>query len=556
MSSFITLFKYELKKQFSFSLNFKKHKFDVLGFFLSAIITLAIAGVFVYFLSIIGKSYVAIKINKVLDAKARAYELLNLLYIVILIPMIFICLENMRKTLCDKNDKKILLPLPVKEQTLFLSKFSVLLLKTYAIALVLVVIVNSIIYSAFFPAGIFWLTTFIVWLVFPIIVFMFACLFIVPYIKIINFIKNKYFLIFILLTVVLAIFVFLYALFLGMIQGYLETGQIKFLFNEEFINALNVMLKWFYPANCLAGIVLGQDLLRSILIVLGCVLVSGALIYLIASKLFHITLYKDDVSKVVCKKSTKLKRTPLLASLIRKEFVIIAREPNYIFSYLSIATIMPVLVYCCFALFESLIANMLGIQMSLALALFIMLVFGALTNTFCSTNISREGEFFQKIKTLPIKPTHVLLSKVISCSIVSLLSVLLTAIVLIAGTSLNFLDGLFCMALSSIFTISQILIATKMDLKCGKYGFAKVEIERRTSKTIAKVVAFGIVLAFITGFATLAIGLISKKILIASINLHVCFVYLVPLAISLIYAGISVWYYLNKLEKSYENIKM
>lgn len=556
MSAFLTLFKYELKKQFPISLNFKKHKFDVLGFLLSAIITVAIAGLFIYFLSVVGKSYVAIKINKVLDSKARVYELLNVLYVITLIPMIFICLENMRRTLCDKADKNVLLPLPVKEQTLFLSKFAVLLLKTYIMALVLIVPVNAIVYSAFLPSGIFWLTSFIVWLIFPTIVFMFACLFIVPYIKIFNFMKDKYILIFILLTVVLAIFVFLYSLFLGATQGYLETGQIKFLFNEEFINALKFMLNWFYPVNCLAGIVLCTDLLKSILVVVGCVVISALLIYFIATKLFHLTLYKDDVSKVVYKKSTKTKQLPVLLTLIKKEFLTIAREPKHIFSYLAIATIMPILVYCCFTLFESLILNMLGVNMSLPLALFIMLVFGVLTNTFCSTNISREGVFFQKIKTLPIKPANILFSKVIFCCMVSLLSVLLTAIVLIASTSLKFLDGMFCLLLSSIFAISQILLATKMDLKCAKYGFSKDQIERRSSKTIAKVVALGLLISFITGFATLALGLISDKLFISKFNLNVCFVYLVPLAISLIYVGLATWYYFHKIENSFESVKI
>ena len=556
MGAFLTLFKYELKKQFSISLNFKKHKFDVLGFLVSAIITLAIAAIFIYFLSIMGKSYVLIKINKVLDAKARAYELLNVLYICIMVPMIFLCLESTRKALCDKRDKNVLLPLPVKEQTLFLSKFCVLLLKTYIVALILIIPVNAIIYSAFLPSGLFWLTTFIVWLVFPIVVFMFNCIFIVPYIKIFNFIKDKYILIFVLLTILLALFVFLYTTFLGMLQGYLETGQIKFLFNETFINGLRFMLKWFYPVNCLAGIVLGMDLLKSILIVVACAIVSASLVYLVACKLFHITLYKDDVSRVVYKKNVSSKKLPLIHSLIRKEFISIAREPKHIFSYLTIAAIMPFLVYCCFTLFESLILNMLGLRVSLALALFIMLVFGTLTNTFCSTNISREEGFFYKLKTLPIKPNQILLSKVIFCSIVSLSSVILSSIVLIAGTSLKIYEGLFCLGVASIFTISQILLATKMDLKCGKYGFEKDQIEKRTSKVVAKVVGIGIIVSFITGFATLAVGLLSNKLFILSVNINSCFVYLIPLAISFIYAGLAIWYYMHKLENSFENIKV
>ena len=54
----------------------------------------------------------------------------------------------MRKTLNEKKDKDIFLRLPVKPQTLFISKISVLMIFNYILAFTLVVPINLIFYLA------------------------------------------------------------------------------------------------------------------------------------------------------------------------------------------------------------------------------------------------------------------------------------------------------------------------------------------------------------------------------------------------------------------------
>ena len=104
MSVFSTLVKYELKKQFPTGA--KKSKRDIAGFVLSFLITALIVGMFVAFMSIIAKNYVAIKVDKIFDPTARSYEILNLFYSGAIVIMTVICLEHMRRTLTDKTDKK------------------------------------------------------------------------------------------------------------------------------------------------------------------------------------------------------------------------------------------------------------------------------------------------------------------------------------------------------------------------------------------------------------------------------------------------------------------
>lgn len=553
MSTFSTLFKYELKKQFP--INFKKGKMDIVGFVLSFLITALIIGLFIFFMSIIAKNYVAIKVDKIFDPTARSYEILNLFYSAAILLMTFICLENMRKTLTDKSDKQTLLKLPVKQQSLFLSKFLVLLLQNYSISFLLVFAINSIIYIVSAQSAIFWLYTFLVWLALPIIVFLFASILIVPYLKIIELVKNRYILTFILLTILLCGLFVLYVLFLDVVQSYIQTGYIKFLFNEKFITTMQDLILFTYPANCLAGLMLGVDILKSVLVILGCVIVSAFLVYYVTKKLHYITFYKDEGKKFIFKKSKNVKALPVTLSLIKKEFISVSREPKYTFSYLVIATSMPIMAYSCYTLFETLIYNMIGLKIVFPLAVFIILIFSVLTNTFCSTNITREGIALLKQKTLPIKASKILNAKVYFCLIVSLLSVAVSSALLIFFTSLDIWSGLLCMLIGAMFSVSQILIASRLDLGSVNLSLTKVEIEKQSTRTITKVVSAGLTIALVVGVLTILFGLLSQGVFVgAGIVVNSCFTYLVPVLVCLGYFGLAIWYYYRNIQKAFDRV--
>ncbi len=552
--SFLTLFKYELKKQFLFK--FKKDKSDIVGSILSTLITLTVIGAFVLFLSVIAKNYVLVKMNKVLDIFGRAYELLNVFYSIILVALIFVGLENMRKTLTDNVDKKIMLRLPVKEETLFLTKLLVLMLRNYILAFVIVVPVNVIFYIATAPSAIFWIMTFVVWLFFPLVVSLFTSLLIVPYIKVIQFLKTRYVFVFAIFTILLALGIMIYMWFLGVVQSYLETGYIRFLFNEKFLTTLQTLLLYTYPANCLAGLALTKNVAKSLLILILCSTASVLLIYYITKKLYHVVLYKNDDNVVVRKSKTKLKANSVMLGLIKKEIISVTREPKHIFSYLAIATIMPIMVFSCYTLFESLIYNMLGMKLAFSLALLCVLVFSVLTNTFCSTNLTREGTSLLKQKTFPIKATQILTAKVIFCSVVSLLSVLVSSFVLILFTSLGVWEGLLCLVIGSLFTIAQILLATRIDLNNLKMSFTFQQIEKRTSTTISKVVTIGLIVSLVAGILALVLGAFSQGSFILQITSSVpsWLTYVVPVLVGLLYCGLSVLFYFCKLQKALDNI--
>ena len=552
MSDFLTLFKYEFKLQFPFK--GKKEKRDFVGGLMSFLITALIVVVFVYLVSTIANNYVLVEINKVSDPIGRALELMNVFYAAIIVVMSLSGVEQMRKSLTERKNREIFLRLPVNPQTIFLSKISVLLIMNYVLALILVGATNVIFYIALKPDLMYWVYTVGVWLVFPFVSLLISSILIIPYIKIIDFLKDKYAVIFILFTALLAGAFFLYSEVLGVVQRLLETGNIKFLFNMQFITTLQTILKYSYPANSLASIVLGVDFRQSLLIIAAVIVLAVTFVYLITKRLFYITLYQNEKRIFKYKKIEDYTLNLKKKSLMKKEFITIFREPKNLFSYFAISLAMPIMVYCCYTLFVSLIYNTVGFKIEFSLALLIILIFSVLTNTFCSTNISREGVAFLNMKALPVSANEVLSAKVSFCNIVSSLAVILSSILLVVLTDLSIVDGVICAALGVIFSMAQVLIATRMDLNHANLTLSNIEIEKESSKTIAKVVFIGLIVALLSGVLSIVVTILSLGSnidFIANLNLSPALVYIIPIGICLLYILGGYIYYKVKMEKRY-----
>ena len=558
MDKFLILFKHEFRMQFPLKPQ-RGRKFDFLGSLLSVLMVVLIAAVFVMLLSTVVSNYVLVKVNKVADPLLRTKELLNLCYTVVLAALVMAGLENMRKTLMEKRYKTLFLRLPVKHQTIFASKLATLLISNYILALILIVTINTIFYVSVELPPVFWLMTVFVWLLMPMAAFLIATVLLVPYIKLIDFISNRYTLMFISITAIIMGAFLLYSGFLEVVQALLETGSIKFLFNEKFINTLQTLAKFTYPANCFADIALGTNLVLSFAVAVGIAVIAVFFVYFVSKSLFYATLYKNENRRQTGRRKTQRTKLSPLFSLMKKEFICIFREPKNLFSYFAIAASMPVMVYCCYTLFESLITNTIGIQVSFPLATLIVLIFSILTNTFCSTNITRDGAAAIKVKMFPVKASTILLAKVLLCGIVSSLSVIISLVVLALTTTLTVGDAIVCAFIAIAFSTAQIFIATRMDLNGAKLSSSLVEMQNASNRTIAKVVTLGIFLALVAGILSVLsyiLSLGSSVSFIAELGLTKVHSYVLPAAVSVLYLGAAVAYYSFRIEKSLDGLML
>ena len=554
MKSFLTLFKYERNALFP-SIKLKRRP-DIFGGLLSLGVSLLVVAVFLVLISAVAESYVLIKIDKISDPTARSLELINALYSIIIIGLAVMCLEKMRTTLVSNVGKRIFLRLPVTQSTIFLSKFAALMLWNYVSSLFLVLPVNLIFYFVLKPGFEFWINTLIVLLLLPMASFLIATILLVPYIKIISFLSHRYFITFLILSGMLIGAFLAYSELLSILQGLFETGSIKFLFSQSFVDFLQTLTKYTYPANSLASITLGYNVEESIKISAAVAVVALLVMLIVTKRLYKITLFKNEnrMAKKGSKHIIVLKPT---ASLIKKEFISVFREPKNLFSYFAIAIAMPFMVYCCYTLFETLIFNAIGLEFDLALALIVVLVFSILTNTFCATNISRDGVAALKSKMFPIKPSKILLSKVLFCDIVSSISVVLGALILCIFADLSIINTILTALIGLLFSLSQIFIATRMDLNHAKLTAGPNEIAKSSNRTIAKTITIGLIFAIVIGFLSLFISVFAGAESIdflKNVTIRESYSYLVPLLIAILYLVTGVLYYSVKIDDAFDKL--
>ena len=288
-------------------------------------------------------------------------------------------------------------------------------------------------------------------------------------------------------------------------------------------------------------------------------LISVFVVYFVSKALYYITLYKNESRKKVRRKKKAIFRTTKLAALIRKEFISVFRDPQNLFSYFAIATAMPIMVYSCYTLFESLIYNALGMTINFALALIVMLIFSILTNTFCATNVSRDGELALKVKMYPVKASKILLAKVLFCSIVSTLSVIASSALLYYAETVDIADkDLLVITIAGVmFSLSQIFIATRLDLNHAKVMASAQEIESESNKTIAKTVFIGLIVALLAGVSSLLITIAtSTNEILDKINIEIKpeYAYYLPIVVVAAYFVLAVIYYTFLIERKYRKL--
>ena len=561
MRNFRTLFKYERRMLFPGS---HSKRFDLLGALTSLLFTLAIAGVFGLLIYSIADGYLDVKVDKIIDPAARAYELLNAVYAIIIVALGIMCLEKMRSTLTRTSDTPIFLRLPVKNGTIFRAKFTALLLWTYVAAFLLIVPINLIFYFTLGAGTDFLIRTLLVYLLLPMVSFLMATILILPYMVMIKFLSTRYFLSFVALSVLVVGAFFVYSEILGVLRELFETGSISFLFSNEFVDFLMMAKLYTYPANSLAAVQMGVDMQISLIITISVAVVALLVAFFVTGGLYRLVLYRNRDGKKSRKKYSLGFQRRVTSSLIRKEFITVYREPKYLFSYFAIAFAMPFMIYCSYTLFETLVLNALGLRLEFALALIVVLVFSILTNTFCATNITRDGKSALKAKSFPVKASKLLFSKVIFCSIISSLSVIASVLLLYFSSAIfpestiqiELVDAIVVCAIGLVFSFSQILIATRTDLNGAVVDASPAEVAKASDRTIAKVVSIGLILAVAIGLLTFFVSVFSgvDPEFIGGFVIQESYAYLFPSIIAAVYFALSLLYYFVNIEKAFSKL--
>jgi len=266
-----------------------------------------------------------------------------------------------------------------------------------------------------------------------------------PYYYVKKFFSSKYVCLLVIVTLVLFALFYCYATVLDFLKTLMSTGEIKFFFSEKTMTTIISVTKNLVPANFIAAFTLKTDVWKNLGIIVAITVATGAIGILITSLLYNKAMKTRATAGAImifAKKSAARKLPPFL-SLLKKEFNLVLFTPDYAVQYFTVAAIMPLMVYFCMGIGKNFLTSLVFVQSDFELAILLTVLFGALTNTFCATNVSRDGKSFYVEKTLPLSINEIMGAKIALSFAVAVISVGIAATVLLAKKYVSTGEGVF-----------------------------------------------------------------------------------------------------------------
>ena len=491
---------------------FAAGQFDAIGYLLRLVLVGAIVALFVIFFGQFTEMYIGVKTAGKTDLLARATELLTILYTAVLLGMVVGGVGQLGRELFTADDMKIFSAMPINARTLFVARLISIYRGQLVIALVAVLTVNATFAWKVGVTVFFWLMTVGICFLLPLITIGIAAV-LVPVFQVIKrFLRERFVLMFLLVTALLGVGFWLYSIILGGVKELLLGDSIRYFFNEQVMNTIGTVCAVLYPARWFANIMTGSEFVWSWVGLALTAAVSIALSMVIIKKILERALQarNEGYSSSMLKTTALTEKGGRFRALLKKEFLLIFRTPSYMFSYLSVAFIMPLMVYFCMDVGASLVENLIGLDSKLELALFLTVLFGALTNIFCATNISRDGEMFYTVKAMPVNFKTVFFSKIVLCLIVTAISQAASAVILRSMGIVSTWDALFLFAVGLLFGFVNIAVATRYDFNHAKFSTEDDGEIKESSGTVSTVIVMGMVLSFAVGGIVFVLKLLAQ----------------------------------------------
>lgn len=467
MTKFGTLLKVNLRQLFRARKNTSKKTMPVWGIYivLGVVLLPLLAMLFSAFMfagELLLEPQYAPYLNAAVTFAITAIELVN----------VFFGLKSMLGTVYMSNDSDMLLALPLKTVTIFLSKLAVCYIVEFFSTLVMLaatLLPLGIGLSA--GAGYFAALIFGAFLI-PLISLLAVAILSVPLLLVSNLFRNKGAvgtIIYVLLFGALMALYMWFVVSLGWGTGDFNGADVGAML-DGFLESVSSAAAYLYPNVWLSGAFTAATFggwignfalfLLSALVLLGLtVLLSGKIF------LWNMRKSQENAGKGGKKTTYKFAGGNKISSLLAADFKNMLRTSSLGFYCLTQVVVIPVcVVIYCLALKD--VGGEGEMQNLLSMVSRVMLVImGPMTCVTAASSVSREGENFYLIKTLPVKPSQYAWAKLIISLIFNgaafALSVVFECIFVKIGIVVGLLDFLTVFCASAGVSAALVLIDMK-----------------------------------------------------------------------------------------------
>lgn len=544
-----------LKKQFNEKLSFfsrDRKKPDVLGAALALILVAFLIYALVETFSMFVEKYCAVRMNNVLDVQARQFEIMTALYEIVIVVGVLSSVNKLYYSVFESGDRDAFSVLPIKPTTIFASKLLSVYIGQVLIALCVTVSLIAVFASVTKQSAYFVVMSIVAGFGMPVFSIMVASVLCLPYFYLKKYLQNRYILLMAVVTLVIGGCFWLYSEVLGVLESLMATGAIKFVFSEKVMLSIINTTKYLAPSNFIARFVLGIEPMKNLAVFFGTVALSGVVGGLFIFMLFEkaVRLRAEATGRVLLTYKTIRPLKSVRRSLVIREFSTILYTPEYAVQYFSLSAVLPLMVYCCVKLGENVLSSVVMAVDGFELALFVVMLFASLTNTFCATNISRDGKAFCAQKTMPIAFSDIIKSKIEVSSLIYFFSILLSVTVIWVASFVSFAEGCFILFVALLSGIGQICFATRKDLNNPHFTADEDGVLRNGNKNVSLTIAIGLFYALVLGGVSLCVSILNQL----KGNDVKWFSYLYCGLLTLVATGVSIAYAFVNIRRSFNQI--
>ena len=378
------------------------------------------------------------------------------------------------KLFFNKNDIELTAKFPIRNREIIISKL-IFLFGNYFVVSFLFTYPMFIAYGIITKAKIWF---YFITIFYPVFTFFFdmglALMLLCPYTLLKNKLKNNFLARFIIYLLVLAGATYLYSKILTVFVNLVAGGNILTLFTQDVINIFTKMMTFELPASPFINVVVSKNYVYIAFFLIN-LLVFG--VGVVLSTLF----YKHNKNATLNVKSKKIndnfKNESIKKTLVKKEFLVLTKNENYIVSFMCLLIIQPFLAYLIikslnlifrtgiFAYYISAVPNFITL-----LDIVLLILFTLIINQGATNYIQMEEKTITIMKMIPVKYKVQLLIKMIIPFTLSFISFFITALVLFIskGISLEIVIVSTILVLITLFIYDSICLYEELKIRSNK----------------------------------------------------------------------------------------
>lgn len=229
---------------------------------------------------------------------------------------------------------------------------------------------------------------------------------------------------------------FLYRYVLDAFLGLLVNAEVGGLFSMDFLSGLHAATPYLVPAYSLLALASGDgEVLINLAFLFGSIVVSLFIVLALLSHLYVYWMKSEHGQKKTSRREPALRLDSPQKALLKKELILLFRDSGNTFSYSALLVMEPFLAAVVLKSLQSvLFYNLQGLLsyfsgIAPAVNLAILLLFAGVISASGAQSFGREKANLALLKSLPIEPRTILLSKLAVPTFFSSLAFLVSLIV-------------------------------------------------------------------------------------------------------------------------------